>query len=44
MKMLVSDEMSDPDEVQSILEEEQGVLMQDITANCLHRKSAPHLC
>ena len=28
-EMLVSDDMSDPDEVRSILEEEQGVLMLD---------------
>ena len=35
-EMLVSDEMSDPNEVQSILEEEQGVLMQDNNCKLLY--------
>ena len=38
-EMLVSDEMSDPDEVQSILEEEQGVLMQDNNCKLLYTEN-----
>ena len=37
-EMLVSDEMSDPDDVRSILEEEQGVLMQDNNCKLLTPK------
>ena len=38
-EMLVSDEMSDPDEVRSILEEEQGVLMQDNNCKLLYTEN-----
>ena len=38
-EMLVSDEISDPDEVRSILEEEQGVLMQDNNCKLLYTEN-----